>query len=1317
MRSRLHHEFRLKRLSATLLAVLHGAGFAEAADLTTTLDNTGQTLYIGAGGADAGLNMAGGTIIGGTIQSDYESQNLFTQDNSNGALDGVTLNGSLDVTGYGARAIIMNGITVNDASGAGPGTINVTGENFATLDFYFDHTLDNAHLNVGTGSIYGEGSVVRVLEGALTLGSNLITQTNGLAHFLGSKITNQGQFFVQSGDVIFYNQGEIFGNSSSMVFDNEGILSIGGGTILNFSDLITNNGQIKGSGFLHGNLVNEGTVAPGDLGPLTLIGNYTETNSSVLDIRVSGEGLADSFAIQGDASFAGKLKIGNQNGYVPQVGDLLTLATFYHSNGGFSTLDTSAYRGVNFQILYNDNDISLKVTDVSGLVKTTLNNIGHTLYIGSGQPNSGLNMAGGTIVGGIIQSDNESKNLFTNDFANGRLDGVSLNGSLDITGVNADATITNGINLHDSTGSGSGTINLTGDRATLNFSTDQTLDHATLNIGPSGNNYPNRVVINPGTTLTLGSNFTTRTNGEEVVFEGIGSFNNRGQILAQSRFTDIKTDTFNNKGDIIVSEGAALILDSNIASNSGNITGSNGSHVQLDANSGSFTNNASGTITMNGAGGDTVLVLGEHWSNDGVINLTQTTLVLEGYFSTADIGTLYRAGGSVRFSGYLDNTSSTLNIGSAQALNGLIMGGGAIVGGTIQSDANSHNLFTQADSYGILDGVTLNGSLDITGYRASATIKHEINLHDAEGTGAGTINLTGDYATLHFDSDQTFAAGTVINLGSTSGTTLGGAGSVTNQGTIAVASGNAAINPVNFINEGTITGADGTSLTLVNAFTNKASGQINMNGNIVLGSSGSTLYNNGTIDGGIISGSGFILGGGSYQNLTMQDVAHIVGGSFSGVNFNGTNVVDDNGYAVLTGTNTNTGSLKITSQSQVFGDGVLNQTAGSIVVDGTLSQSAVNILAGSLSGTGTVNTTAGLAIGTGATLHPGTLGQVGSLSVGGDVTFSGGTLDVALGGTGVGDFSQLSVNGGVNFSNGSSSSTNTVSFELDNGYTPKVGDSVSFLSASNGVNINSNMVYEVKNPGGGSYLLNVADANNSLTLMFVDPALPANPVIDPGTTQVAVGQLANDTGSVLTNLGNLQLPSGSSLTGGGIVDQNGGTLTVDGVLTQNTVNMNGGTLNGTGTLNADLNVVSGHVAPGHSPGTLVVNGDLNLQSGSNLDIELAGLSLFDQVQVSQTATLGGALNLFAVGGYTPVVGDSFDFLTYAAVLGSFDSVNLYGFEPGLTASLSEFSDHLRVSFSAAPVPVPPALWLFGSALAAIGVVNRRRAVVVEEETV
>jgi fibronectin-binding autotransporter adhesin len=115
----------------------------------------------------------------------------------------------------------------------------------------------------------------------------------------------------------------------------------------------------------------------------------------------------------------------------------------------------------------------------------------------------------------------------------------------------------------------------------------------------------------------------------------------------------------------------------------------------------------------------------------------------------------------------------------------------------------------------------------------------------------------------------------------------------------------------------------------------------------------------------------------------------------------------------------------------------------------------------------------------------------------------------------------------------------------------------------------------------------------------------------------------------------------------------GGTTTVASAteLAAGTLTLDGGTLDGTGDVDAAVTNTSGTVSPGSgSPGTLDITGTYSQAAGAALAIEISSSISFSQLAVSGAATLAGDLTLS--GAYTPTQGNSFEVLTYASESGT-----------------------------------------------------------------
>ena len=208
----------------------------------------------------------------------------------------------------------------------------------------------------------------------------------------------------------------------------------------------------------------------------------------------------------------------------------------------------------------------------------------------------------------------------------------------------------------------------------------------------------------------------------------------------------------------------------------------------------------------------------------------------------------------------------------------------------------------------------------------------------------------------------------------------------------------------------------------------------------------------------------------------------------------------------------------------------------------------------------------------------------------------------------------------------------------------------------------------------------------------------------------ANGTIINSTGFI-ENLGNVLIGAQSSVSGGGTFSQGDGSTQVDGTLGASLIDIAGGLISGSGVLQGDVRVgPGGTLAPGNSPGTLQIDGDLHLDGG-RLAIELAALTMHDVLDISGAAILdGGFINyLFS---FTPAAGDSFVFLTALGGITGLDSLsfNFFGDLGGLRFATLLDGDSLVLTVESAgtSVPEPGALWLVAAALLVLAIDARRR---------
>ncbi|MEC9375792.1 MAG: VPLPA-CTERM sorting domain-containing protein, partial [Pseudomonadota bacterium] len=223
-----------------------------------------------------------------------------------------------------------------------------------------------------------------------------------------------------------------------------------------------------------------------------------------------------------------------------------------------------------------------------------------------------------------------------------------------------------------------------------------------------------------------------------------------------------------------------------------------------------------------------------------------------------------------------------------------------------------------------------------------------------------------------------------------------------------------------------------------------------------------------------------------------------------------------------------------------------------------------------------------------------------------------------------------------------------------------------------------------------------------------------------GSLDTTGGQLAGP--SVLVSNGTLTLGTGSDVVISGLMTlETNGTVSVFGgeldvnkiILGDGTFNFTGGALN-VDTFNGNLNSTGGTLSPGNSPGTTTVNGDYSQDATSTLLIEIEGLiagTEHDVLLVGGTATLDGTLE-FDVDYSGLTLGDSFNILEAEVIAGSFatitnEQINAnWKWALDYKVDLSGTTDVLTATVTA--VPIPAAVWLFGSALGLLGWMRRRQ---------
>ncbi len=213
----------------------------------------------------------------------------------------------------------------------------------------------------------------------------------------------------------------------------------------------------------------------------------------------------------------------------------------------------------------------------------------------------------------------------------------------------------------------------------------------------------------------------------------------------------------------------------------------------------------------------------------------------------------------------------------------------------------------------------------------------------------------------------------------------------------------------------------------------------------------------------------------------------------------------------------------------------------------------------------------------------------------------------------------------------------------------------------------------------------------------------------------------NSSATNLVNDGEVVISQAGRLSGGTYTQSLAtASTTVEGTRNAN-VDIINGMLSGSGTINGNT-VNAAIVGPGSSPGELIINGNFTQTETGLLHMEIGGLLAgdeYDVLNISGTATLAGTLDLdltnLGSGIFKPGIGDAFDILTAESIIGEFDILSLAVIGGGLGWQLDYLVDEIGTIDVArltvvevAPVPVPAAIWLFGSGLLGLVSVARRK---------
>lgn len=1196
----------------------------------------------GIGGSSNPIVIDANRIIKG-ITFDTSSVGAFVIGSSAGNTLNISHTGSIQMTSGVTSAQTIAANTLIRLPSSTNGTYSFTNnatDTGAILTFTGSVTSGSASTRPVALTLDGSNTGANLVSGVISHGAgqqiNLIkdgagTWTLSAANDFGSNTsaTNAGSTTLNNGLLIVKNASALSTNSTAnatAVNLNGGVLEIANTITLDngLSLNLNNGGTIRSNGTNGTNgRINVGAAASTSVTLTTssssdvfTIGNGTnDLTGGAADsiINISGAGtvfqnVASNYA-GGWSINSGTLRLGSAtalgvtttsvafgpsstgklqlNGNSVTIGSLSSNATpgspvVENGVAGTSTLTVSGSSSTTYAGVLQNGSAGILALTKSG--SGTLNLTGSNLYTGAT-----------TVSGGILKVNNGS--------------GTSATGTGNVS-VASSATLGGAGFISGGVTVASGGIVAPGNSVgTLTVGSLSLANGSILNFefnGTPANDYVN-VTSSGGLTLN-GGGFNLYQEGTLTAFNTVGTYN-----------------LFGYSGSI-GGTGTSALSVLNPQSGKTYIFGSNGSQVTLNIG-------VAGVVSNWNVDADSSWGSSGNWANGvpnsqgdtAIFNATLTasrSILLDG---TRTVGGLTFDGGSSSF-GYniVSGTGGSLVIDNGVSQASIIVSSGA---NTIAADVSLNSTNTVA-SVAVGSALGISGSIGGTGNLVKSGAGM-LDLTNTTNTYSGNTSVTGgtlgfsalgslgsgsltiDGGTLRYDSGNTAdISGKSVTIGAggaqidtngndvtyTSAIGNSGTGGITKLGSgkLSLASGNTftgassliagTLNLASDTSLGAVPGSASTNLTINPGTGNTATLQagatfsLNANRSIVI-SSGTAIFdtqaNNLTV-GGVISGSGVLNKAGS-GNLTLNGA-----GTYAST------VVDAG--TVIVGNNSALGS-------------------GSVTLNGT---SSLNLGARNLANALVVNGTNGLTSGDGGGVSGlNTITGSGSLTV----TISGGNVDLRGNLTGFNGSLAIANTGTFRF-NGTGGS-GTFALDLANG-------SAFVRNSATGITLGALS-------GGASSSLNGAGGGATQAVTYTIGGLNTNT-----TFSGSINNGSNTTS--LTKVGSGSLTLAGTNTYSGATTVSSGTLLVTGALGNSAVSVTAGTLGGTGTIGGSVTVSgTSTYAPGASPGSLEIAGDLTLGTNTTTSLELGGTAFtlnateeYDRTKLTgSTATLnlGGTLDV------------------------------------------------------------------------------------------
>jgi hypothetical protein len=504
-------------------------------------------------------------------------------------------------------------------------------------------------------------------------------------------------------------------------------------------------------------------------------------NKGLIDATTSAGILgidSSAFTNEGTIDVSGGAEVAISTPFTTTASSLIEIG----ANSYFDISGTNAWSNLGSITLASGAILIIQApTSTTGL--GSISNSGGTIELAEGNLNNsgdvldgsslGLTLAGGTITGGTVSG------LAVTSYG-GTLSGVTFDGPLILAASSATVHLASGTTVVGSSGSGSGTINATGDSSTLYFDNTQIVSDVTIDLGNvSGDALEEYDTAGAGNqVLTLASSVFVDVTGNAVIadsgYSGDGTVND-GVISVILSVGDLSIDsiTFANSGTIDVEDGGEAIIEpttfTNLSSNKltgGTYEAQAGSTLEVYSDDTITTDDAD--IILSGAG-STIETYNTSTGAYGTIDQTLTTIGASGELELLADRDWTTPGAAIRNDGIIELGGGTLTATASgapltDAAGSELDGFGTV---TTTTFVNSGAIDASGGMLELKGAVTGKGTDTISG---AATLEFGAGVSTAKTLGHQDIDFAGD-GTLHllkpaafYGEISDFAAGDTVEL-------------------------------------------------------------------------------------------------------------------------------------------------------------------------------------------------------------------------------------------------------------------------------------------------------------------------------------------------------------------------------------------------------------------------------------------------------------------------------------------------------------------------------------------------------------------------